>query len=163
MPGAGTRLTLNSIGFAVATLVKRMVLPHPFRPALSSGGVTLSRGLVQNIEPKIKGVPIGGSFRTPQPVLALDSALANDAGESWVCVELSLRSDGTLPEKNPRVEIVHSKQPESHSLILARCPLVMILWQGKQPLRAEEIVYFNLRYQRLVPPEGAGVVRHIFY
>lgn len=118
---------------------------------------------MENIEPKIKDVPIGGTATKPPPVLQLDPKTANEAGESWVCVELELNAEGKLPEKNPQAIITHRRQPDSHSLSLARCGLAMILWRNKKPFRVLEIVYFNLRYILLLPPEGTGEVRHLFY
>ncbi len=163
MPGHGVRLTSNSTGFSYSINERSLVLPHPFKPLLNHDGVRFSRGLVENIEPKINGVPIGGTATEVPPLLKLAPGIANDAGESWVCVELALTDDGKLPEKNPQVTIVHHRQPVSHSRLVARCPLVMILWRDQKPFRALEIVHFNLRYVRLLPPEGAGEVRHLFY
>jgi hypothetical protein len=163
MPGNGVRLTRTSAGFSYSAITRGPALRHPFKPFLSHGGVRLSRGLVEYIEPKIKGVPIGGTDDEPPPVLKLAPEMANDAGESWVCVELTLNADGKLPAKDPQVIIAHRKELVSHSRVLARCGLAMILWRDKKPFRALEVVYFNLRYQRLLPPDGAGEVRHIFY
>ncbi len=165
MPGTGLRLSVNQLGLSLAAAAQGASYPHPFRPMLVPAGVSLQRGLVENREPTINGVPIGGDAAqgTRPPVLKLDVADVNDNGESWVCVELTLDEKGEVPETDAKVVITHTKQPRSLDVRLARGPLVMLLWRDRRPVDALAIVHFNLRYARVLPPAGAGGVRHVFY
>ena len=161
-PGAGTLLSLNAMGASIGAQRKAGKYPHPFKPSLNALGVRLSHGLIEGYPPTIGGEPIGGGPGKEPPMLRLDAAVANEAGESWVCVEVVPDKDGALTRESPRV-IVHTREPRSLAMELGRCPLVQILWQKKRPWRAFEIVHFNLRYARVLPPQGAGAVRHVFY
>ncbi len=157
------RLTSNALGWSYSAVNAPASFAHPFRPALGGKGVRLARGLVEFREPTIEGVKIGGEPGKSQPVLKLKHDVANTAGESWVCVELHPDDDGAIPAKS-EVEIIHTKETGSVEKDRALCPLVMILWSKRQPVKAFAIVHFNLRYARVLPPGGAiGAVRHVFY
>lgn len=162
-PGHGTRLTANAAGFAYSAAPSRSVFDHPFRPALGPLGVVLRRGLIENLEPRIGKVPISGDAKRGQPVLALEAAVANARGESWVCAELVI--DGALhaPKKETWPQIVHRNDPRSVDPLLARVALALVVWQRGRPWRVVPAVYFNLRYARVVLPPGQGPVRHLFF
>jgi hypothetical protein len=147
-PGVGARLTSNELGQSLDFTAPGASYPHPWRPSLSRAGVRLTRGLINGQwEPVINGVKL--SART-QPVLALKPELATDAGESWVCVEVEPDALGEIT-KDSRVEIVHRNQPRSLDPQIGCEALVQILWRGRTPLAAFELVHFNLRYTRVLP------------
>ena len=160
-PGAGTRLTANELGFAYSVPPAGRSFNHPFRPTLTAAGVLLRFGLVEFTEPRIGDVPISGAGAAA-PALKLDAKTATKNGESWVCVELTLDdAGGLLAEKFP--QIVHTGAPVSRSLTLARAPLALVVWRQGKPWRAVPFAHFHLRYQRVLPPPGFGLVRHLFF
>ncbi len=160
-PGSGTRLTANAAGFSISVPGGSKTFAHPFQAMLSGGQLRLRRGLVDTFEPKIGSVPMSGDATHPQPALILNPAVATAAGESWACLEVEPDADGFL-NKASRIEIVHSREPVSRLKSVGRCPLALIVWRDKQPLFAVDIVYFNLRYVRVLKEAGAGPVQHFF-
>lgn len=162
VPGRGTRLTVSAFGFALSAPGKRQKFNHPFRPGMSgTTAVIFSRGLVEMREPTIGGVPISGATTKAPPVLKLEPGKANKRGESWACVEVHPDAEGKLPEES-KIEIVHTNEPVSLEPEVGRCPIALILWRDRIPVRVVPIVHFNLRYLRVVPLPGAGAVRHLF-
>jgi hypothetical protein len=163
MPGAGTLLTANAAGTSVsAAPAKRSRFRHPWRPTFSAAGAKLSLGLVEGFPATIGGVPMAGDERHAQPTLALKAAVANDAGESWICVEVEPAANHRMERESPR-RIVHVGDPRSPSDAVGRCPLVLILWRNRRLWRSHQIVHFDLRYQRVPAPQGTSVARHLFF
>lgn len=160
-PGVGTRLTLNSMGYSISAKSAGATYAHPWRPAMVSRGVQLAMGLVDGRQATIKGVPIGGSPGVAQPTLTLDPQIANANGESYVCVEVHPDKDGSLPADSP-IEVVHMNDWRSLDPNVGRAPLCLVLWKNNQPFRVVAIAMFHLRYARVLPPPGAGAVRHLF-
>ena len=157
MPGVGTRLTYSEIvGYSVSAAGTGASYPHPFKPALGNNQISLSRGLIDAFEPVIHGKPISSGAR-----LELDPNVANANGESWVCVEVVPNADGIL-DKDSRVEIVHTATVRSLDPQLGRAALVQVLWKAGRAWLTQEIVLFNLQYERVLPAPGHGVVRHLF-
>lgn len=157
MPGVGTRLTFSALGYsysAGAGAGGRYL--HPFKPALGGREVSLARGLVDVFEPVIGTEPISTGAR-----LKLDPKVANERGESWVCVEVTPNADGLLDETS-RVEIVHTATVRSFDPAIGREALALILWRSGRPWLAHAVVMFNLKYERVLPPPGGGPVRHLF-
>lgn len=159
-PGSGARLLMTSMGHAYSVDSPGATYLHPFRPVLVGSSVQLALGLVENRQPTINDVPIGGRNGLI-PKLRLEPGIANADGESWVCVEVHPDADGLLPAES-KIEIVHTRAPRSTDPDLGRGELCMILWRNRAPFRVLAIAMFNLRYERVLPPEGAGSVRHLF-
>ncbi len=162
LPGAGTRLTANELGYAVSMDAGNARFPHPFKPALSGFRLKLSRGLInEEFEPKIGTVPIGGLTGQKQPALTLRFDVAK-ANESWICVEVEPDDQGELIATS-RIEIVHTNAPRSIDPKIGRGALAQVLWRNQRPFAVFEIVDFNLRYERILPAPGGGAVRHFFF
>lgn len=164
LPGTGVQLTDTPLGTAISASAAAASFSHPFTPALSGNVLTFSKGLVNNVEPEIGGTRISGDAGsgTPAPGLVLDGAeMDAKTLQSWACVEVAPRADGTLdPEVAPVV--AHRSAPTSADPALGRHPLVLILWQAGAPSRAVEVTYFNLRYVRRTPGAGQGLAQHFF-
>lgn len=158
MPGRGVRATVNEAGvaFSVPTRVARF--GHPFRPMLfTSGAVSFAKGLVDLYEPKIGELRISDA----RALLKLDPMKVNKNGESFVLIEVEPNENGVLDEKS-RIEIVQDADPDLHSETIGRQPVALIVFRGKTPIRAFPILFFNVRYERVEPAPGGGLVRHLF-
>ena len=81
--------------------------------------------------------------------------------QSWACVEVAPRADGTLDPRVPPT-VAHRNAPTSTDPAVGRHPLALILWQAGTPSRVFEVTYFNLRYVRTTPGPGRGVAQHFF-
>lgn len=160
-PGVGTRLSFNSLGYSISANATGSTYAHPWRPSLAARGVQLALGLVDGRQATINKVPIGGGPNVPQPVLTLDPSMANDNGESYVCVQVHPDANGALPANSP-IEVVHMTDWRSIDPNVGRGPLCMVLWQNGQPFRVVAIAMFHLQYARVQPPAGGGAVRHLF-
>ncbi len=160
-PGRGTRLTINSLGQCVSVATPAASFAHPFTPSLATKSISFSKGLVDSFEPTIKKIPISGADGVPQPALLLDPKNANANGESWACLEVEPNDQGVLT-KDSRLEVVESNNPVSIDPKVGRVALALIVWRNQRPYRAFPIVYFNLRYQRVLPAAGDGAARHFF-
>jgi hypothetical protein len=162
LQGMGIQLTDTPMGTTISAEGGNGAFSHPFTAALSGSTMTFSKGLVSNIEPLIGGTPISGDAAggVPQPELELEAAQM-DAGtlQSWACVEVTPKADGTLDPKTPPV-VAHRDVPVSTDPALGRHPLALILWAGGVPSRMFQVTYFNLRYYRTTP--GQGVAQHFF-
>lgn len=163
MPGKGTLLTVGALGFAYSAPAGGATFNHPWRPFLNAFRIALTRGTVNGIfQPSIRTggrlVPMGGDAQNAAPQLVLNPAVANDAGESWIALEIEPTELGEITA-GTRLEIVHTATPLSHARSLGRHPLVLVLWKDKRPVRALPIAHFNLTYARVIDPIG---VRHFF-
>lgn len=163
MPGKGTLLTAGAEGFAYSAPAGGATFNHPWRPFLNAFRLSLTRGTVNGIfQPSIRTggrlVRMGGDEKNPAPQLTLAPALANEAGESWIALEVEPTELGEITAAT-RLEIVHTATPVSHARSLGRKPLALILWKDARPVRAVPICHFNLNYVRVIDPIGA---RHFF-
>lgn len=134
---------------------------HPFSVALIGGEVTVTKGLVEGMEPAINKVPISGDAKHSQPRLKLNPSDVNEKGESWVCVEVTPYEDGKLDAKS-LIEVVHRRTPFRADEKVGRHPLALILWDAEKPRSVFAVTYFNLRYYRTTPAPGGGARRHFF-
>ena len=164
LQGRGIQLMDTPQGTAVSAANGAGNFAHPFAAALSGSTMTFSKGLLNGLEPVIGGTPVSGNpdDGTPAPALTLDPAQMDGATlQSWACVEVSPKADGTLDPAVPPV-VVHRSTPTSTNPALGRHPLALILWQAGRPSRVFEVTYFNLRYVRTTPGAGRGLAQHFF-
>jgi hypothetical protein len=165
-PGDGTGLTSNIIGQALRKQGGGQVFNHPWRPFLSAGKVLFNRATIASfagegpIEPKIAGVPMSGKDGNTPTLLDLKGGGKGDV--SFAVLEVTPNDDGELM-KDSKIEIVHSDNATaSHTLDIGRTAIALILWSKGTPVRVLPILFFNLRYARVVPTNGGGAPRHYF-
>lgn len=148
----GARVTVNGLGYAVSTdPVGSGSFQGFFRPSLFAGGLLLTRGEVEGIEPKI------GNDWMSETVLPLQAGEQNAKGESWAALEVVPTADGTLTDETP-IRVIHTSDPKFFTPQLGRKGLALILWSGNRPVRVEHIVWWNLSYLRIT--EGTAT-RHL--
>jgi hypothetical protein len=155
--GTGVRATVSMLGNAYTGPSNGASYPHPWKAALGGLTVRLATGLIEGREAKI-----GKKRLSEGAVLPLDPTKISEAGESWICVEFAPNADGLVDAKTD-IQLRQTKEVRSLDEKLARCAIAMVLWQGKQVAFLQQIVHFNLRYKRVKPPAGQGVVEHVFY
>jgi len=165
--GGGVRLAYGAEGTAISAEDGGASFSHPFTVSVSGNGVTVSKGLVGNIEPVINGAPVSGDANSGQgqPTLAISAGQMDAATlQSWVCVEVRPKGDGTLDPNAPPT-ITHGAMPTSTDPTVGRCPLALLLWASNGaagPSQVYQVTYFNLRYERTNPGAGQGVAQHFF-
>lgn len=160
-PGSGTRMTANALGVAVDAPRRGGAYRHPFQPSLGGNRISFSRGLVETFEPKIGGEKISGEDGITRPFLVLDEAVANAAGESWVCIEVTKINAQGLIDKESKLAMVHTSQPTSLERERALCPVCLILWPQGVPVIGVEDLTANVRYERV--ERRVGPPRHYFF
>ena len=157
MPGHGTRLTINDIGYAYNAPVVKKNFRHPFRPSLGPDLLKLSPGLVDVFTPKLGSL----KMTEAQAVLKLDGGKVNKAGESWAVLEVEANALGVLDAKS-RIEIVQLAEVNLHDPKVGRQPLALLIYKGKTVVRVFSITMFNLKYLLVKPAPGGGSERHLF-
>lgn len=171
-PGANALLSQTPYGYVISGKPQSGRFAHPFKSSLQGGKVgfvRVAKGLVDIFEPVIrvdgKKVPLSGDATHLTPVLKLTpldgEARSDGSVETWVCVEVTPDEDGAV-SKESLIEVVHRDSPKSNDPDVGRHPLALILWAKKEPRKLFQITYFNLRYYRTNPPEGAGIPHHFF-
>jgi len=162
---AGMRMGSNPLGFWMEGPAGGGAdFRHPWTVYAGGAGARVSSGLILAeiaVEPVIGTVSIGGDDQHPQPVLKLDASLANDLGESWVCVEVTPDADGKLdPEgKKSKVEVVHRDHPIVAAGKTGCTPLAILVWKKGRP-QVFQIAMFHFRYETSVPSTGPR--KHFF-
>jgi hypothetical protein len=137
---------------------------HPFRPLLSGDKLRFTRGLVSGFEPTIGDgkIPISGNSKNPPPALQLKPEdMDEETQQSWACIEVTPDKDGVI-SKADQIRLVHRKTPGDFFGTVGTQPLALILWRDKKPIRAIDLVWFNLRYMSVQPAPGRGGRRHFF-
>ena len=67
-------------------------------------------------------------------------------------------------DKDSRIEIVHTAQPISNDPAVGRGrggTVCLILWRERRPFSLHEVLYFNVRYQRVTVNQGPA--EHLFF
>ncbi|MGA3169473.1 MAG: hypothetical protein ABSE62_00515 [Chthoniobacteraceae bacterium] len=170
-PGVGLRTVRTMMGFGMTSAGGGGSFLHPFYPTLNGiAGVQFSRGLVSYIEPTIEGVPISGmvnGVQGPPPVLPLDpNVIGAGDNRTWACAEITVDAKGMISPAST-VVMAHRatwflQDPLGKT---GRCPVCMILWNGRVPSQIFHILYFNPVAQMVTLPTGgtgAGVVKFFF-
>lgn len=131
---------------------------HPFKVTLSGTSATVSKGLINGIEPTIKDVPIGGTEKAPPPKLQFKTPKLDKEGRGWIAVEIVCEQEKWTIESATIVQIdtLETDDPAS-----ARHPLAMIREQLSGSLGLFQIEYFNLQHGASVRESGAA--RHFFW
>lgn len=153
------------MGVAVSVTPGGGGFSHPWRPALGQKSLQLSLGLLNGFTPMITtadGVVSMDPGKGPAPALELKAKdIDPDTQQSWACLEVTANADGSV-DKHSLVVIVHRSSPTSIDPKTGRQPLALILWQKGAPVRCLPQCWFNLKYYRVDPPPGGGIVKHLF-
>jgi len=157
MPGTGIRATVRDFGVAFSVETVNPAFPHPWKPRIGNGTLSLARGLVDVFTPTIAG----RKMTDPRAELRLDPAKVNKNGESFIVLEVEPNALGKLDAQS-RVEIVQDKDPDLHSDKIGRQPLAVVIFKGRSPVRAFAVAMFNLRYFFVPAVPGSGRARHLF-
>ena len=158
MPGHGTRLTINDIGYAYNAPVVGNKFRHPFRPSLGPDVLKFSPGLVDVFTPKLGTL----KMTEAQAVLKLDAGKVNKAGESWAVLEVEANETTGVLDAKSRIEIVQLAEVNLHDPKVGRQPLALLIYKGKTVVRVFSITMFNLKYLLVKPAPGGGSERHLF-
>lgn len=157
-PGANVLMGRNPLGMWVEGPRSGADFSHPFTVVLASDGVRVSKGLLLAniaVEPVIGKVPVGGDDKNAQPTLKLDASLTDEAGQSWICVEVSPDKDGKLDAKakKPQVVVVQREHPIALTGETGRAPLALLL-RKKDRWQVTPIAMFHLSYVTSQPAKG---------
>lgn len=153
--GASVRIGSNALGIWVEGPSGGADFSHPFTVLYGGGVARVSKGLILGdvaVEPRIGDVPISGDDERPAPTLAIDPALVNERGESWVCVEVTPDAEGKLSGKTAKIEVVQRDHPIVTLGGTGRAPLAMLIFRaGSESARVLQIAMFHFRYATSQP------------
>jgi hypothetical protein len=169
-PGPGTTMIANALGTSTGAPPNGATFDSCFRPSLSGLSLLLGHGYVSSTggdgphAPLINGIAIGGTALAP---LTLDPSEVNaDTQTSFAVLQVTPDAKGQITAASALqgLEIVHSKDASPGTLAtLGSKALTLILWSNGSPLKAFQLVHFNLTYLRVIPAPGAGAPAHFFF
>ena len=151
------RLTRTPQGTYIVAEVAGAAFDHPFRVAVTSGGVIVRPGTVEDIYPRIGGA---GIDKTPAPQLQLGKP--NAEGRSWVALEVTTKDGAIDPKDKSAVVIRHASSLARTREEVGIQPLAMLVWSGSTVSEVHQIVHHSLGHYYVKPSEGRGG-RHLFY
>lgn len=131
---------------------------HPFKVSMSGTSATVSRGLINGIEPTIKDVSIGGTEKEPPPKLEFKATKLDEDGRGWIAVEIRCEKEKWTIES---AAIVQVDALETDDPACARHPLAMLRKQPSGDLALFQIEYFNLQHRAAIGESGTS--RHFFW
>lgn len=140
---------------------------HPWLVTATGAVARVRSGLVLanvSVEPVIGGVPLSGTDRQPPPKLKLDAEKTNEAGESWVCVEVTPDAEGKLDAEGETsmVEVVQRDVPVVSTGDTGRTPLALLVYRESRLVQVWQVAYFNFRYETSKGTEEGARRRHFF-
>ncbi len=179
LPGVGVRLREMPFGTIVNFDANAAVWDHPWRVSLESKQATLSKGLVDGIEPKIGDRFMSGDKKNPDPPrLSIASSRFTSSEVSLICVEIvcdeawktktaSIVQVARLSDTDPGTPGDGNTPllPPALSGRKTRYPLVLLRKDDNDNVTAFQIAYFNLRHVALFPSgtTNEARVRHFFF
>jgi len=179
LPGVGVRLREMPFGTIVNFDADAATWDHPWRISLNGKEVTLRRGLVDGMEPKIGDRLMSGDKRNPDPPkLTIAPSRFTQSGRSLICVETECDEYWkTKTAKLVQVARLNDADPDTPGdgdipllpPTLAgrktRCPLVLLRKDEAGNITAFQIAYFNIRHVALFPSGTTDElrVRHFFF
>lgn len=160
LAGDGVRLRQTPDGTLISCSVWKP-WSHPFKVSLSGDTATVGRGLVDGVEPKIKGVPIGGDPANgkPQPKLEIREPEFDEEGRGWIAVEVTCDSEKWDVTEATIVQVADLKSADP---LKGLHPLAMIRDTGGATMTLFQIAHFNLQHRADVR-EGGKAARHFFW
>jgi len=131
---------------------------HPFKVSMNGTSATVSRGLINGIEPTIKDIPIGGTEKAAPPKLEFKEPKLDEDGRGWIAVEIRCEEEKWTIES---AIIVQVDDLETDDPARSRHPLGMLRKQASGDPALFQIEYFNLQHRAEVRESGAA--RHFFW
>jgi len=136
--------------------------PHPFTVSVSGSSATISKGLLNKIEPTItsngKKIPISGTTDAPQPTLDLSSPKFDSDGNGWILLEIT--ADKTTL-KATAVEVIQDSVFTITDQMKTRKAIAYLSKRSDGSFVMFQVAFFNLTH--LVCKSSVGVVRHFVY
>ncbi|WP_156345493.1 hypothetical protein [Verrucomicrobium spinosum] len=147
-----------------------------FKVAMAgAAAVRVGLGLIENIVPKLRRVPLDGrdskGRRVSVPVLKVEDGPNKDL-QSWVCLKVTVDKLGVIDAKAEiPVDVVHlndltGKFANGFSVDqdgVGYLPIALLLWRDQRRLfKVVQNVYFNQRHSFAPPEKDGGKGWHVF-
>lgn len=161
LAGDGIRLRKTPDGTLISCSVWQP-WSHPFKVSVSGTSATISRGLVNGVEPKINDVPIGGDEASgkAQPKLEFKEPKFGKDGRGWIAVEVMCDKEKQWALASATV--VQVADLKSGDATKARHPIAMLRKTKAGSLIHFQIEFFNLQHKADVRENGS-TARHFFW
>ena len=158
-PGSGTRIRRTPDGTTIsATFWDDW--SHPFKVNYAGSACTVSKGLIDGVEPKIKDVPISGDSKNKQPIPVLDVShpkLDKD-GHGWIAIEIEVDADKW---KTTAASIVQVDSLKSDAKLKGRHPLAFLTKKADDSIECFQVEFFNLQHR--TDGKDKTPTRHFFW
>ena len=164
LPGDGIQLRRTPDGTLISCSTWKP-WNHPFKVSLSGNAATINKGLVDGIEPAIKGTPISGEPDTgqgaikPPPKLEFKQPKLDKEGRGWIAVEILC--DKKL-WKTQSAEMVQVSDFKTDDPLKGLHPIAMLRQRANGSLALFQIEFFNLQHRANVLTDGK-TARHFFW
>lgn len=178
LPGPGISFTVApGLGTWVRADVDRGSWSHPFQCALAADAVSVAKGTVNNIIPRIGEVRIDGRDENGKEVTApqvkLKGARPNRDLRSWIClqVKVNLKTRQIDTKDKTAVTMIHTADYDPNARGKGVIddgsgtgwqPVAELIWNASGIVqRVEAVAHFNQRHVFL-PGTGGNSSRHFF-
>lgn len=180
--GPRVRLTWTPAGVIISAEPGGELFSHPFRVALlQAGKATISPGLLNGIEPVIKGIPLSGDG-TKKPTLDWKQPKLGKDRTGYIALECELDKEWKVqPKKVQVVQVAYfdsengetpppnSGGPSSAGGIPGlkgrrfRYPLARLIERRDGRLEVLQIAYWNLQHRADVRSRESDIGRHFLW
>lgn len=160
-PGANTRITRMPGAFQVNFDPPGVNWDHPFRCSLTGNKLSVSIGLVNQVEPTIGGVRISGldakgnAIAGGPPVITLGNEVDSE-GRNWVALKVITDGSGHMTAEI----LTTTTWPQAATPFVGWHPLAVVKTISGTPTLWQQ-TYHNLGHAWLKPSVGIG--RHFFW
>ena len=144
-PGNGTRIRRTPDGTTISASFSDD-WSHPFYVTYSGNSCTVSKGLIDGIEPTINGTPISGDPKNkkPIPVLDVNHPKLDKDGHGWVAIEIEVDAEKW---KTTKATIVQVDNLKAGTKLKGRHPLAFLTQNEDETIASFQVEFFNLQHR----------------
>jgi hypothetical protein len=165
IPGAGilSTETPNGIVLSVNNNVVESV-NHPFRVTLLGSTFVVNFGTVNNIEPRIDGIPISGDESGNQP--EMDLPPEKGTGNYYIILEITTDKDHYIDNRNGvQIKVIKANELKTErdakddTTIIRTAIAFLKFYEGAMTF--SQVLFFNVQYRGFLREDG--LYQHFVY
>lgn len=152
---------------------------HPFQVSIAGDRLMIRAGLVNGIEPRIKGIPLSGDAKNPQPSLDFKRPKLDQDGRGYAALELGCGADWQIPNLGAEIVQVAAWDTETGEPGIptesrgaagipglsgrrVRYPIALLRRNKAGAIDVFQIVHFNVSHSAKPRDTKSDIARHFF-